>query len=76
MFDIPKEYTPSVTKGMFIKGIIHFIDDDIITSHYYIFKGLKCLIAQFVKLELYYQMKNNHKPEHMHIQLYMTVEQR
>jgi len=26
--DIPKEYSPSITKGMFIKGIIHFTDND------------------------------------------------
>lgn len=27
-FDIPKEYQPSTTKGMFLKGIIHFVDND------------------------------------------------
>jgi len=26
--EVPKEYTPSTTKGMFLKGIIHFTDDN------------------------------------------------
>ena len=28
MFDIPTEYKPSTTKGMFLKGIIHFTDNN------------------------------------------------
>jgi len=28
LFEVPKEYTSSITKGMFLKGIIHFTDNN------------------------------------------------